>query len=80
MARDKPDTERVAMYLTTEAIDLLTQLAPSPKKRGQYVSNLIKRAAQEAGLIAAPGPPSLADRIAALERELGALKSEVAGR
>jgi hypothetical protein len=61
------------MYMTTGAIDLRPLLPLSPKKRGQYVSNLIKRAALGTGLVPT-AQPTLADRIARLERELSALK------
>lgn len=78
MVREKVETTRINVRLTVEAADLLDKLAPSENRRGRYLSELITRAAQEAGLVEAPAPPTLADRIAALERELGGLKSEVA--
>lgn len=45
MTRLKAETERVNLYLTSEAAELLAQLAPSPNKRGQFVSDLIVAAA-----------------------------------
>jgi hypothetical protein len=80
MARAKKEkvvTQQVALRLTAEAANLLLRLAPSENKRGRYVSDLIRRAAQEAGLIEPQQPPTLSDRIAALERELSELKTEV---
>ena len=79
MAKDKIATERANLYLTVEARELLARLAPSPKKRGEYLSGLIKRAAQEAGLVAVV-PASLEERIAVLERELNRLKADISPR
>jgi len=76
MPRTKVDTKRIALYLTSDAVELLGRLAPSENKRGQYVSELIFRAAQERGLIESQ-ESNLGDRIAALQHELDQLKSEV---
>jgi hypothetical protein len=74
MAKEKVATERVAMYLNTEAVDLLTRLAPSPKKRGQYVSELIRRAAVEAGLVE-PGGDAPPIDLAVLRHQLTAFEA-----
>lgn len=40
------DTKRVSLYLDTDAVELLGQLAPSDYKKGKYVSGLIREAAR----------------------------------
>jgi hypothetical protein len=74
MAKERQTTERVAMYLNTEAVDLLTRLAPSPKKRGQYVSELIRRAAVEAGLVE-PGAGAPNVDLSILRHQLAAFEA-----
>ena len=74
------ETRHVSLRLTVEAADLLDQMAPSQNKRGQYISGLIMRAAQEQGLIEPPAPlveppgDDLAGRLAALEARVAALE------
>ena len=76
MARHRPATERVNLYLTTRAADLLKQLAPSPNKRGHYVSTLIERAAQEGGLL--PEVDLAPVDLRALQRQVQVLQEQVA--
>jgi len=40
------NTKRVALYIDEDAVDLLEQLAPSESTRGQFISSLIRSAAQ----------------------------------
>lgn len=77
MARTKrAETVAVGVRLTVEAADLLKQLAPSENRRGQYLSRLIMRAAQEAGLIEAPSSPDVLD-LAILQHQLRSLQQRV---
>ena len=46
MPKPKANTRRVFLRLDEDAADLLDQLAPSENKRGAYVSELLRRAAQ----------------------------------
>jgi hypothetical protein len=71
----KEETERANLYLTRQALDLLAQLAPSPKKRGDYVSRLIVRAAQEAGLIETE--PEGNGEVAELRRQQAAINARI---
>ncbi len=65
-AKDEGDRQPVRLLLTTEAANILPQLAGSPRKQGEYVSQLILEAAKEAE----------AERIAELEAELARLKGQ----
>ncbi len=38
-------TQRVCVHLDEDAAELLKQLAPSPRKQGEYLSGLIREAA-----------------------------------
>jgi hypothetical protein len=40
------DTKRVSLYLDTDAVALLADLAPSDYKKGKYISGLIREAAR----------------------------------
>ena len=51
-----------------DAAALLLQLAGSPRKRGEFLSNLVRERAHGAPLL---------DRIEQLERELGKLRTAV---
>lgn len=46
MAKNKIPTRRVYLRLDEDAADLLDRLAPSENKRGEYVSALLRQAAQ----------------------------------
>ncbi len=41
------DTRRTVLYLDPDAFALLADLAPSDKRRGKYVSELIRQAAHQ---------------------------------
>ena len=69
------DTQRIGLRIDTDAIELLSRLAPSPNKRGQYVSDLIRKAAREAGEPLNPADldkevERLAAELAAVQRRL----------
>ena len=68
------ETRRVSLRLDIDAADWLDQLAPSENKRGAYVSELIARAAQEAG-IAPPVEP--VNELAAVRSEAAALRARL---
>jgi hypothetical protein len=65
MARARSQTELVNLYRTREAACLLSQLALSENKRGQYVSTVIVDAARDIGLLDAPAS-GLTDELANL--------------
>jgi len=67
---------RINLAVSPEAADLLARLAPSENKRGAYVEELIRRAAGEAGLIAAPAGEEDGE-IADVRRRLRALEDTV---
>ena len=69
------DTRRIALYIDADAIELLGRLAPPPNKRGQYVSDLIRRAAREAGEM--PAEPDLEQEVARLAAQLEAVKRRI---
>ena len=71
------DTRRLSLRLDHDAADLLDRLAPSENKRGAYVSELVRRAAVERGLVE-PGaaPPAPAD-LAVVRQELARLTARV---
>jgi hypothetical protein len=53
---DATDTSgETPIYLDADAAALLAQLAPEPVRRGPFVGELIRAAAQAHGLLAAPG-------------------------
>lgn len=59
-AASKRPTRQAYFRVDVDALDLLDRLAPSENKRGAYVSELIRRAAIEAGLLEpGAGPGSL---------------------
>lgn len=57
--------------ISRETAELLPRLAPSDNRQGQYVPQLIIRAAQEAGLIEAP-PIPVTERL-----DLATLKQQI---
>jgi hypothetical protein len=74
VAKAKADTQRIYIRLDTGAVDLLGRLAPSAHKRGAYVSELIRRAAVEAGLIE-PGTPGGTLDLTVLRHQLAAFEA-----
>lgn len=74
------DTKKIGVYLDVEAVDMLAHLAPSPKRRGQYLSDLIRDAARAAGMATTEDRTVTLEReLARLGRELQALKRQQAG-
>jgi len=74
------DTKRTVLYLDAEASVLLDTLAPSEKRRGRYVSDLLRAAAaqQQAGrtdVLAPPTEPRA--RLAALIAEAAPLAAQL---
>ena len=55
------DTKRTVLYLDQEAAALLAQLAPSPNRRGRFVSDLIRAA----------GTPAVLDPAEAIYAQIG---------
>ena len=75
----RAETRRINVRITVEAEELLNQLAPSENKRGAYISGLIMRAAQEAGLSTAPSTYDLATlqvQLQAAQRQLQAVQTQ----
>lgn len=68
------DTKRTVLYLDAEASVLLDTLAPSEKRRGKYVSDLLRAAAaQQSAPPAAPVGPDQRQRLLVLAGDLAAL-------
>ena len=63
-------TQRVCVHLDEDAAELLKQLAPSPRKQGEYLSGLIREAATR------PGAPNGSD-LEALRLQVHGLVSEI---
>lgn len=76
MARPKATTVRTFMRLDPDAVELLGRLAPSENKRGAYVSSLIRRAGQEAGLVEEAPPAGKLDLLV-LQNQLRSLQARV---
>lgn len=75
MARKKQtETTRVCLYLTVAADALLDQLAPGQNQRGAYVSELIRRAAIEAGKLE-PGAAAPPLELTVLRHQLAAFEA-----
>lgn len=68
---------QISVRLTVQAAELLKQFAPSENKRGRYLSDVILRLAQEAGLIEARQEPTVEDALAALKQQLAELEARV---
>lgn len=73
MGRPPRATRKINLPLDIDAADLLEQLA-APHKRGQYVSELIRRAAVEAGLIE-PGTTGASIDLSVLKHQLAAFEA-----
>lgn len=71
----KEPTKRVALFLTVKASDLLARLSPSERKHGAYVSELIEKAAIEAGLI--EGAPEGNGEVAELRQRMAAMQADL---
>lgn len=68
---------KINLPLDVDAAELLEQLA-GPHKRGQYVSELIRRAAVQAGIIEpGTGAPALPLDLTVLQRQLADLQERV---
>ncbi|MGI8587197.1 MAG: hypothetical protein ACR2M0_05850 [Chloroflexia bacterium] len=82
MPQAKADKERAKFFLTEEAAQLLTQLAPT-EMWGQYVSRLIVQVAQQAGLIPGEanslGEPDVLKQLAELRTRLTELEDWLGG-
>ena len=78
MAAKKADTQRINLYITTEAVELLSHMT-SENKRGRLVSELIKREAVVRGLIEgeAEAEPEGNGEIAELRRRLADMYAEL---
>src|SRR4051812_26979988 len=78
MGRPPRATRKMNLPLDVDAADLLEQLA-GPHKRGQYVSELIRRAAVQAGIIEpGTGAPAIPLDLTVLQRQLADLQARVA--
>lgn len=69
--------ERINLFITPEAAQLLMQLAPSENKRGEYVEGLIHRAAQEAGVGTAHAGTGDVLNLASLQLQLQAAQRQL---
>ncbi len=70
-------TRKINLPLDVDAADLLELLA-GPHKRGQYISELIRRAAVQAGIIEpGTGAPALPLDLIVLQRQLADLQERV---
>lgn len=77
MGRPPRNTRKINLALDADAADLLEQLA-GEHKRGAYVSELIRRAAVQAGIIEpGTGAPALPLDLTVLQRQLADLQERV---
>lgn len=67
------ETVQVYWRIAADVLPLLAQLEKRPHSRGQYISELIRKAAQEAGLVERPARP-----IDAIQEDLARLQAEIA--
>ncbi len=74
MPAKRGTTQQVNWRVDSEALEFLTQLEPQTHRRGQYVSSLIRAAAERAGLVEKQGESDLVE----LQRQLQELQDRVA--
>ncbi len=67
---DRPRTRKIRLALDEDAIALLTELAGGERRRGKYLSRLIREVAQQ----------QRQTKIAQLQAELAALQADPAGQ
>ncbi len=71
-----PDTVRTTLALAGDAAALLDELAPSPRKKGELLSELIRAAAaHRAGVDAAAQLGAVLARLSAVEARVTALEA-----
>jgi hypothetical protein len=67
---------RLNLFITQEAAEQLANLAPAHSRRGEYISELIMRAARERGLVEGEAGGEVNGELAEMQHQLAALQAE----